>query len=154
MPCAARVIDILDGYVARKTKTTSKLGETLDSIADFIFITIVLVIFIPLVAWEHWMIYCIGGVAFVRIASLAVGYAKYHAFAFLHTYANKITGIACACFPVMLKLLGLPVTVIVLCCVASLSALEELVITISSKKLVRNEKGLLFKYHNRRQQEQ
>ena len=138
------VSDILDGYVARKTKTTSKLGEALDSIADFIFIAIVLFIFIPLIVWEHWMIYWIGAVAFVRFVSLVIGYAKYHTLAFLHTYANKITGVACACFPVLLQMLGLPITVAVLCFIASLSAFEELVITISSKQLLRNEKGLLF----------
>jgi CDP-diacylglycerol--glycerol-3-phosphate 3-phosphatidyltransferase len=51
------VSDILDGYVARKTKSASKSGEVLDSIADFIFIAIIFVIFIPLLAWDRWAVY-------------------------------------------------------------------------------------------------
>ena len=44
--------DILDGYVARKTKTTGKLGEILDSVADFVLVSVMLIIFIPLLEWE------------------------------------------------------------------------------------------------------
>lgn len=44
--------DVLDGYVARKTKTTSKCGEGLDSVADFVFIAILLVVFIPFFTWD------------------------------------------------------------------------------------------------------
>ena len=139
------VSDILDGYVARKTKTTSKNGEILDSIADFILIAIVLVIFIPLLAWERWMLYWIGIIALIRFLSLGIGFVKYRAVSFLHTYANKITGIALVFFPIMFWAFGITVTVFILCGVASLSALEELIITICSKKLNRNTKGIFAK---------
>ena len=36
--------DILDGYIARKTCSTSKLGEKLDSMADMIFDVILIII--------------------------------------------------------------------------------------------------------------
>ena len=132
------VSDIFDGYIARKTKTTSRTGAILDSIADFIFVSVVLVVFIPLLAWENWMLYWIGAIAVTRFITLAIGYAKYGAFSFLHTYANKMTGIALALFPVPYHLFGLAITVFILCSVASLSAFEELIITILSKRLNRN----------------
>lgn len=134
--------DIFDGYVARKTKTTSKLGETLDSIADFILVAVLLVILIPLLAWEWWMIYWIGIIALTRFLSLGIGFVKYRAIPFLHTYANKVTGIALVCFPIMFRALGISVTAFILCGVASLSALEELIITIRSKTLNRNTKSV------------
>ena len=86
----------------------------------------------------------IGIIALVRFASLGVGFAKYHEFAFLHTYANKATGVVCACFPVLYQMFGLTVSALILCGVASLSALEELAITWCSKELDRNVKGLFF----------
>ena len=130
--------DFLDGYVARKTNTTSKSGEILDSIADFVLIAVMLVIFAPLLAWESWMLYWIGAIALVRFTSLAVGFLKYRAFASIHTYANKTTGIALACFPIFYLLAGLTVTVFIICAAATLSALEELAINISQKDLNRN----------------
>ena len=138
------VSDLLDGYVARRTKTTSRFGEIFDSIADFIFVTILLFIFIPMLAWEQWILIWIGVIALIRFLSLSVGFTKYHTLAFLHTYANKATGIILVCFPVLCKLFGLTITVFMLCGIASLSAIEELIISFSSKKLDRNISGLFF----------
>ncbi|HCC34263.1 MAG TPA: CDP-alcohol phosphatidyltransferase [Ruminococcaceae bacterium] len=136
------VSDVLDGYIARKTHTVTKLGAMLDSIADFTLITVSLIIFIPLIAWEAWMLWWAGAIALARILSLGLGFAKYHTFAFLHTYANKAAGIVCACFPILYHTLGLTVTAAVLCGTASLSALEELIIIVSSKELDQNTQGL------------
>ena len=136
------ISDVFDGYIARKTNTASKFGEILDSTADFVLIAVMLIIFIPLLAWEQWMLYWIGAIALTRFTSLVVVFAKYRAFAFLHTYGNKATGIACACFPVFYKLLGLNVTAFIVCAVASLSAFEELLINIGAKELNRNRKSV------------
>lgn len=137
--------DILDGYIARKTKTASKLGEILDSIADFVLVAVMLVILIPLLAWQWWMVYWVSAIAFTRFLSLGIGFAKYRAVSFLHTYANKVTGIALVCFPILFRVLGITATVFILCGIASLSALEELIITIGSKKLNRNIKSIFSK---------
>ncbi len=90
--------DVLDGFIARKIKTESKLGEILDSIADFVFIAVVLFVFLPLIPWEAWMLWWMGAIALIRLMSLVIGFIRFHAFAFLHTYANKVTGIALAFF--------------------------------------------------------
>jgi len=137
--------DILDGYVARKTQTSSKFGAALDSIADFIFVGVALVVFIPSLAWERWMLWWIGVIAFTRLLSLGTGFVKYRALAFVHTYANKATGAALFCFPLLYRTAGLSATVILLCCVASLSALEELLIVICSKELDRNTASLFLR---------
>ena len=139
------VSDILDGYIARKTNTVSKLGETLDSIADFVLIAVMLVILIPLLAWESWMLWWVGGIALIRFTSLGVGFTKYRVFVFLHTYANKATGLVCALFPFIYQVLGLTITTGLLCAIASLSAIEELIISLSSKEIDRNTKGLFSK---------
>ena len=130
--------DIADGYIARKMGTASKFGELLDSAADLIFTAVLFVIFIPIITWERWVIYWIGAVAFVRLLTLTIGFLKYRAFSLLHTYTNKTTGIALVCFPILFWMTGFDATAIILCGIATLSALEELAITICSYELNRN----------------
>lgn len=128
--------DVLDGYIARKIKSTSKFGATIDSIADFVFISVMLIIFLPILKCFPWVLYWIGAIALLRFISLAVGFAKYHVFAFLHTYANKATGFAMFCFPLLYSILGFQLAAFLLCSLASLSAVEELIINIASKELM------------------
>ena len=71
------VSDALDGYIARKTNTTSMLGEILDSTADFIFVFAALYIFIPLFDLEYWMLYWTGGIVLARFGSSLFGLLKY-----------------------------------------------------------------------------
>lgn len=84
-------------------------------------------------------------IALIRFLSLGIGFMKYRTMAYLHTYANKFTGIALACFPVLYRICGMTITVLVLCGIASLSALEELLIIILAKKLDRNIKSIFVK---------
>ena len=41
--------DIIDGFIARKTGTTSRLGEKLDSIADMVMIVVLLLVLYPII---------------------------------------------------------------------------------------------------------
>jgi len=142
--------DALDGFIARKTRTESGVGEILDSVADFIFIMVVIIMFLPLVALEVWMYVWIISVAVLRFCSLAIGFIKYHTFAFLHTYTNKATVVVFFFFPFLFMWAGLPATVAIICLIATVSALEELVITISSKQLDRNMSSLIAFRHSLR----
>jgi CDP-diacylglycerol--glycerol-3-phosphate 3-phosphatidyltransferase len=136
------ISDMLDGYVARKTNSCGKLGERLDSIADFLLITVMLAIFAPIISLEPWAWVWIGLIALVRLISFAIGAVRFRELAFLHTYANKATGLAFFCFPALIFFIGMNVTVVLLCGIASLSAMEELAITLLSKKLNRNIPGI------------
>jgi len=136
--------DFIDGYVARKTETTTRFGEAFDSIADFVFVMVLLIIFIPLFDWNLWMLFWIGTIATIRFLSLSIGVVKYRAVPFLHTYSNKATGITLALFPPLFWIFGTTVTIIILCGIASCSAIEELIIIIRSKRLNRNIKCLFL----------
>jgi len=136
------ISDILDGYVARKTNTVSKLGAILDSVADFIFVVVMLIIFVPMLLLEWWQIYWISIIALTRCVSLLIGFIKYHALTFLHTHTNKFTGLILFCFPLLYHVAGINITTIIICGIASLSALEELIINATSKKLKRDVRGL------------
>ncbi|MBW4082013.1 CDP-alcohol phosphatidyltransferase family protein [Paenibacillus sp. S150] len=137
--------DVLDGYIARKAGKASSFGATLDSIADFIFFGTLLIIFIPMLQYPWWILGWIGIILLVRLASLGAGFAKYHELSFLHTYANKATGAALFLFPFSYTLFGLSITAALICGIATLSAAEELVITLTSKELNKDTPSIFVK---------
>lgn len=135
---ACGLSDLLDGYIARKTGSASKFGASLDSIADLIFVACLLVVMVPVLDIPIWALYWMAGIAISRFASFLIGFYKYHTAAFLHTYANKLTGLLLFCFPVFFLFWGIRRTAGLICIAASISAVEELLINMTSKTLSRD----------------
>lgn len=139
------ISDVLDGYLARKLNACSKSGQVLDSISDLIFIGIVLLIFIPILNLAMPLICWIAVIAAVRLISMIVGFAKYRRLAFLHTYANKATGIVLFFLPFLISVFGNETAAAIVCCIASISAAEELLINLTSKTLHRDRASIFNK---------
>ena len=91
------------------------------------------------------MILWIAAIAVIRLAALLVCYLRFRQFAFLHTSLNKATGFLLFLSPVLFWLLGLDVAAIVLCTVATISAMEELLIDFTSSGLNLDTKSILVK---------
>lgn len=139
------VTDVLDGAIARKYGTTSELGAKLDSIADLLFYTLILIRIFP-VMWvtlpkKIWVM--VGAILAVRFVSYGTAAKKYHRFASMHTYMNKVTG---------LMVFGVPYAIIspiavpycwCVCIVAMLASIEELIIHITSEKYDPSRKTLI-----------
>ncbi|MCI1716753.1 CDP-alcohol phosphatidyltransferase family protein [Clostridium sp.] len=132
------ISDVLDGIIARKMNLVSKKGQILDSIADFFMVIVLLFIFVLNFKFPLLIIYWVIIIAVIRLTSLGIGFMRYKQLAFLHTYANKLTGMILFCSPFMYIGLGLYTTTVLACCIASISALEELIINAVSKKLHRD----------------
>ncbi|MGM9741497.1 MAG: CDP-alcohol phosphatidyltransferase family protein [Candidatus Cryptobacteroides sp.] len=47
--------DVLDGAIARRTGTASRLGEKQDTFADIVFVAIWIAIFIPAINVGDWL---------------------------------------------------------------------------------------------------
>ncbi|PKM73245.1 MAG: CDP-alcohol phosphatidyltransferase [Firmicutes bacterium HGW-Firmicutes-16] len=124
--------DVLDGYIARKTKTESALGSRMDSVADFIFMMSVLIVIYPIIKPSLGILLWISGIALIRFVAVGVVWVKFGTPAMLHTLANKATGILFFLLPLSLALVSPTVPVLVLCIAATLSAVEELAIDILS----------------------
>lgn len=90
----AGLTDVLDGYIARKTGKASKFGARLDSISDLLFYSVLLIRLFPMLyqtfPGEIW--YVVLAIIFVRLAAYITAAVKYHRFASLHTWMNKLTG--------------------------------------------------------------
>lgn len=136
------VSDALDGMIARKMNLVSKTGQILDSVADFFMVIVLIFIFMLNIKLPLLVVYWIVVIAFIRLTSLGVGFIRYKQSAFLHTYANKITGIALYVSPCMYIGLGLYATTFLVCFLASISAIEELIINTISRRLCRDIKSI------------
>ena len=130
--------DLLDGFLARQLNVSSYFGATLDSIADLLFYAIAFYIFFPYIDFQIWLIICLISIVIVRLLSLIVGYWKFKDFAFLHTSANKLAGFSVFCFPFLLKLATPLFASLFVIIAALLSAIEELIINIISKRIQKN----------------
>jgi cardiolipin synthase len=134
--------DWLDGFLARKLDVQSRRGQVLDSLADLTFFAVTLVVFLPLVPWEGWVLWWVGAIALLRFVSLGVGFARFHTATFLHTYGNKVTGVLLFLCPLFFWLWGQDLAAVLVCVPATLSALEELYIVCRAKVLDRDVKGI------------
>lgn len=136
--------DLLDGWMARKTKTASDFGAKLDSIADLLFYTVMLFRIFPFL-WGvlPGSIWCaVAAIVMMRISAYLVAAVKYGRFASLHTYLNKLTGMTVFLIPFFLVTEYGVAFCWTACAVAAVAALEELAIHCLSKIYSPNEKSI------------
>ena len=122
----AGLTDVLDGWLARKTGTVSEFGARLDSMADLVFYGVLLLRLFPVLrqALPAAIWYAVAAVVLVRLVSYGAAAVKYHRFAFLHTWLNKLTGGATFLLPYALALSS-GVTYSWFVCVLALAASAE-----------------------------
>ena len=137
--------DIIDGFLARKLHQESSFGAKLDSIADFVFAGSIAIFVVINVKMPRWLWLCIFVIALLRFLSYGIGFYKYHSFAALHTLGNKLSGALLFLAPIIYCQCGLVFTGVILCTVTLASACEELLITIKSKELNRDCKGIFVR---------
>ncbi|MDD2955118.1 MAG: CDP-alcohol phosphatidyltransferase family protein [Oscillospiraceae bacterium] len=133
--------DIFDGFVARKLHQESESGARLDSAADLAFAAALFAAAVRTGGFPLWFWVWACAVALLRLACYGIGYYKYHAFAGLHTYLNKFTGALLFAGPLLWAALGFSPAAIILGTAATLSAAEEMAVTLVSKELDRDCKG-------------
>lgn len=136
------VSDALDGWLARRRGRASAFGARLDSVADVVLVICAALALVPVLPWEPWMVVWICAIAAVRVASYAIGYRRFHTYAALHTRLNKLTGIVLFCAPMLYPLVGMGVTMAAASAIATISAAEELIITLGSAELDHDVSGL------------
>ena len=128
------ITDILDGYAARRLGVCNAHGHTLDSVSDAVLAVIMLYCIIPVLDWEVWMVMWIAAIAAIRLIALGIGTGRYGEPAFVHTYLNKLAGVFLYLTPFLIVLIGVPVTVAVVCTVTTVSAAEYLYINVVSTR--------------------
>ena len=126
----AGLTDALDGWLARGTGTASQFGARLDSAADLLFYGVLILRLFP-VLWQSFPVriwYAVVAIVLVRLSAYATAYYKYHQFAALHTWLNKLTGGSIFLLPYIIVLSDGIVYSWTVCALAFAASLEELVI--------------------------
>ena len=122
---AAGLSDMLDGFVARRTNSTSPLGAKLDSMADVVFLAVCLVKLLPVLTLPVWLWVWVGLIALLRLVNILSGFVWRKKLVLLHTRANKLTGALLFLLPLSLGFLNLLYTAVPLCTLASFAAIQE-----------------------------
>ena len=123
--------DMMDGTIARKTNSTSKFGSQLDTIADLIFVVVSLFKLLPAIRIPKWLWIWGSMIAVIKISNIIWGYVSKKQFISLHTIMNKVTGLLLFLLPLIIPFLELNYIVIAVCFIATLSAIQEGVYTIT-----------------------
>ena len=117
--------DMIDGTIARKTNSISKFGSQLDTIADLVFAVVSMIRLLPVIHLPQWLWIWCGMIAIIKIGSIIWGYVSKKQFMSLHTIMNKATGLLLFLLPLTIYFVELKYTAIVVCSVATLSAIQE-----------------------------
>jgi len=125
--------DMIDGTIARKTGAVSEFGARLDTVADFLFLSVSLVRFLPTVSVPQWLWVWIAVIGAVKIGNLIGGFVRTKTFVSLHTVMNKITGLLLFLLPLTFPVIDLNYSSIAVCVTASIAAIQECIL-IGKKK--------------------
>ncbi len=122
---AAGLSDMLDGFVARKTDTVSKLGTRLDTIADFVFVVVCLIKLLPVLSVPAWLYGWIGIIALIKVVNIVSGFAVQKRFVAVHSVMNKATGALLFLLPLTIPAAPLNYSAVIVCAAATFAAIQE-----------------------------
>ena len=117
--------DILDGFLARKYKITSKFGAKIDSVADMLFVGVSLLKILPVIEISIGIYIWIIIIVLIKVFNIILGYIYYKQLTLLHTIGNKITGLVLFVIPLMMNFINIKILEILICSVATFSAIQE-----------------------------
>ena len=117
--------DMLDGFVARKTDTASKLGARLDTIADFVLVIVCLIKLLPVLSVPAWLYGWIGIIALIKVVNIISGFAVQKRFMAVHSVMNKATGVLLFLLPLTIPAVPLKCSAVVVCAAATFAAVQE-----------------------------
>ena len=122
---AAGLSDMLDGFVARKTDTVSKLGTRLDTIADLVFVVVCLIKLLPVLRIPAWLYIWIGIITLIKVVNIISGFVVQKRFVAVHSVMNKASGFLLFLLPLTSPAVPLRDSAIVTCAVATFAAIQE-----------------------------
>ena len=86
--------DAIDGAVARKLGKVTDFGAKLDTAADFVFASAVIIKIAGAISVPIWLLLWIGTIIIIKVLNVILGAIKYHKFVAVHSKMNKVCGIA------------------------------------------------------------
>ena len=121
----AGLSDMADGIVARKTNSVSEFGSRFDGVADFVFVAVCLIKFLPVMDIPIWLYVWTAVIFFVKIINIISGYVMQKRYVAVHTTMNKAAGALLFMLPLTLTIVPLNYSGIPICSVATFAAVQE-----------------------------
>ena len=116
---------MLDGAIARKTSTVSEFGSKIDTVADFVMVTLCLIKLLPVIHIPTWLLIWIIVIAVIKAVNLISGYVTRKKIVVLHTIMNKVTGILLFVLPLTLTVIDLKYSGVFVSAAATFAAIQE-----------------------------
>ena len=117
--------DIVDGIVARRTSSASEFGARLDTVSDFVFMSVALIKFVTHLHIPVWLWIWIGIIAMIKLGNVVWGFIHTKKFISHHTVLNKVTGLLLFLLPVTISFVDLTYTLPIVCTLATVAAIHE-----------------------------
>ena len=105
-------------------------------------IGVVLFLFYPIINPAAEIIVWVILISIIRVAGMIIALMKYKTFVSIHTYGNKITGMIFFLFPILFLYIDTIMLVHIICIIATISAIEEFIIQLTSKEVQLNRKSI------------
>lgn len=129
------ITDMVDGTIARKTKSASEVGARLDTIADLVFAAVCFIKILPLMQFPAWLWIWIVVIAATKIGNIIWGLISIQKPISTHTVLNKVTGFLLFLLPLTLRFIEPIFSSAAVCIIATLSAINEVYYTRISKEV-------------------
>ena len=121
----AGLSDMIDGTIARRMNTVSEFGARFDTAADFVFVVVCLIKFLPVISIPAWLYVWIVLIALIKIIIIISGYVVQKKLVAVHSVMNKMTGVLLFILPLTFSIVSLKYSAIPVCAVATFAAVQE-----------------------------
>ena len=121
----AGLSDMIDGTIARRTNTVSEFGARFDTAADFVFVVVCLIKFLPVISMPVWLWVWIVMIALIKTVNIISGYIVQKKLVAVHSVMNKVTGVLLFILPLTFPIVSLKYLAIPVCAVATFAAVQE-----------------------------
>lgn len=117
--------DMIDGTIARRTNTVSEFGAGFDTAADFVFVVVCLIKFLPVISMPTWLCVWIVMIALIKIVNIISGYIVQRRLVAVHSVMNKVTGVLLFILLLTFSIVPLKYSTIPVCAIATFAAVQE-----------------------------
>ena len=126
---------MIDGTIARKTKSVSELGARLDTVADSVFVAVCFVKILPLMEFPTWLWNWIVIIAIIKIGNVVWGLISNKKQVSIHTILNKVTGFILFLLPLTFSFIEPMYSSVIVCSLATVSAINEVYYTRMGREI-------------------
>ena len=140
----ACLTDMFDGLAARKLNAHSKLGATIDAVADHVLVVCIFISVAPAVGVGTWALWLVLGILLFKVVIIAFTLRKYGKVVMSHSYGHKLGATLCFSFPMFSLIIEANLVVAIIGVFMCIVMLEELLISIILEQPTPNFKGFLF----------